>query len=368
VAQPFLQLREVTKSFSGTAAIERVSLEIERGEFFTLLGPSGCGKTTTLRIVAGLEEPDEGEIYLDGEPLTIASRGLYVAPEKRKMGLVPQSYAVWPHLSVFENVAYPLKLRRWKQTAMRQQVTQVLALVGLAGLEERSATQLSGGQQQRVALARALVYSPAVLLMDEPLSNLDAKLRDQMREELKILQRKTGVTVIFVTHDQAEAMTLSDRIAVMNSGRVEQVGGPEEVYDRPMTPFVRDFLGTSLVLDARFAGQEGCGALRVAIPCAEGNVTLLASPRVAKEHALEPGAAVSVCVRPEHVTLTSRPEQVNSIAAVVDSVLFIGDRYECRVSIGTDRLLVHVPRSEKPQVGQKVFLNLPKGEITVWPN
>lgn len=367
MTQPFLQLRDLTKSFNATAVVDRVSLEIERGEFFTLLGPSGCGKTTTLRMLAGLEEPDQGEIYLDGEPLTVASRGLHVAPEKRRMGLVPQSYAVWPHLSVFENVAYPLKLRRWKETAMRQQVSRQLALVGLAGLEDRSATLLSGGQQQRVALARALVYSPVVLLMDEPLSNLDAKLRDQMREELKTLQRKTGVTVIFVTHDQTEAMSLSDRIAVMNSGRVEQVGEPEEVYDRPLTPFVRDFLGTNFVLHGRFVRRENCNSLRLEIPSPEGSSAVVASARGARVGEPETGAPVAVCVRPEHVTLTSRPGETNSIAGIVDSLLFVGDRYECRVSIGPDRLLVHVPRSQKPEVGKKVYLNLPKEGLTVWP-
>ncbi|MEX0801708.1 MAG: ABC transporter ATP-binding protein [Candidatus Binatia bacterium] len=367
MTESFLQLRDVTKTFSATTAVERVFLEIRKGEFFTLLGPSGCGKTTTLRILAGLEEPDQGEIYLDGEPLTVASRGLHVPPEKRKMGLVPQSYAVWPHLSVFENVAYPLKLRRWKETEMRQQVRQQLALVGLAGLEDRSATLLSGGQQQRVAMARALVYSPVVLLMDEPLSNLDAKLRDQMREELKTLQRKTGVTVIFVTHDQTEAMSLSDRIAVMSSGRVEQVGAPEEVYDRPLTPFVRDFLGTNFVLHGRFVAREGCNALRLEIPSPEGSSAVVASAQGARVGEVEAGAPVAVCVRPEHVTLTSRSGESNSIAGIVESLLFVGDRYECRVSIGPDRLLVHVPRSQKPEVGEKVYLNLPKEGLTVWP-
>jgi ABC-type Fe3+/spermidine/putrescine transport system ATPase subunit len=367
VAEAFLQFRDVTKSFNGTAVVERVSLEVRRGEFFTLLGPSGCGKTTTLRILAGLEEPDRGEIYLDGEPLTIASRKFHVPPEKRRMGLVPQSYAVWPHLSVFENVAYPLKLRRWNAAKIRQQVSQLLALVDLAGLEDRSATLLSGGQQQRVALARALVYSPAVLLMDEPLSNLDAKLRDQMREELKTLQKKTGVTVIFVTHDQTEAMSLSDRIAVMNSGRVEQVGEPEEVYDRPLTPFVRDFLGTNFVLHGRFAGREICNSVRLEIASPEGGSVVIASAQEARVGELETGAEVAVCVRPEHVTLTPRPGEANSVAGIVDSLLFVGDRYECRVSIGADRLLVHLPRSQKPEIGEKVFLNLPKEGLTVWP-
>jgi iron(III) transport system ATP-binding protein len=284
------------------------------------------------------------------------------------MGLVPQSYAVWPHLSVFENVAYPLRLRRWKETEMRQQVTETLSLVGLGGLEWRSATLLSGGQQQRVALARALVYSPAVLLMDEPLSNLDAKLRDQMREELKTLQRKTGVTVIFVTHDQTEAMSLSDRIAVMSSGRVEQVGAPEEVYDGPVTPFVRDFLGTTFVLHAKFAGRISCNGLRLEIPSPDGSSAVIAGTHGARIGELEAGAPVALCIRPEHVTLTSHASETNSIVGIVESLLFVGDRYECRVSIGPDRLLVHVPRSQKPEVGKKVYLNLPKEGLTVWPN
>ena len=367
MSESFLELHDVTKTFGATAAVERVFLEIRKGEFFTLLGPSGCGKTTTLRVLAGLEEPDQGEIYLDGEPLTVGSRGLHVPPEKRNMGLVPQSYAVWPHLSVFENVAYPLKLRRWKEADIRQQVSQILSLVGLGGLENRSATLLSGGQQQRVAMARALVYSPVVLLMDEPLSNLDAKLRDQMREELKSLQRKTGVTVIFVTHDQTEAMSLSDRIAVMNSGRVEQVGEAEEVYDRPVTPFVRDFLGTTFVLHAKFAGRDSCNSLRLELASSEGSSAVLAGNRAARVGELVKGAPVAVCVRPEQVTLTMRPEETNSIAGAIESLLFVGDHYECRVSIGADRLLVHVPRSQKPEIGSKVFLNLRKEGITVWP-
>jgi ABC-type Fe3+/spermidine/putrescine transport system ATPase subunit len=342
-------------------------LEIQKGEFFTLLGPSGCGKTTTLRVIAGFEEPDEGEIYLDGKPLTIPSRGFHLPPEKRSMGLVPQSYAVWPHLSVFENVAYPLKVRRWKEAAIRQQVTQLLSLVGLAGLEDRPATLLSGGQQQRVAMARALVYSPAVLLMDEPLSNLDAKLRDQMREELKTLQRKTGVTVIFVTHDQTEAMSLSDRIAVMNSGCIEQVGHAEEVYDFPVTPFVRDFLGTTFVLHAKFAGRDSCDSLRLQVSSLEGIRAVFASNRGVRVSDLEKGAPVTICIRPEQVTLSTEPEEINSIPGAVESLLFVGDHYECRVSIGPDCLLVHVPRSQKPELGTKVFLNLQKGGLTVWP-
>ena len=199
---------------------------IQRGEVFTLLGPSGCGKTTTLRLVAGLERPDAGEIMLRGRIVASAAPALFVPPHKRNLGMVFQSYAIWPHLSVFENVAYPLRLRGTPAAALRERVTGVLDLVGLHGLAERAATLLSGGQMQRLALCRALVYEPDLLLLDEPFSSLDAKLREQMRVELKLLQRRLGVTVLFVTHDQVEALSLSDRIAVMQRGRVEQVGSP----------------------------------------------------------------------------------------------------------------------------------------------
>src|SRR5207244_1944821 len=217
-------------------------------EIFTLLGPSGCGKTTTLRLVAGLEHPDAGEIALRGRVVASVSRRVFVAPHKRNLGMVFQSYAIWPHMNVFENVAYPLRLRGVKRSVVAEKVTRVLHLVGLAGRDERGATLMSGGQMQRLALCRALVYEPDLLLLDEPFSNLDAKLREQMRVELKVLQRRLGVTVLFVTHDQIEALSLSDRVAVMQSGRVEQVGAPRALYERPASAFVRDFLGQTVIL------------------------------------------------------------------------------------------------------------------------
>src|SRR5581483_10188080 len=200
-------------------AVEDLSLEVQQGEIFTLLGPSGCGKTTTLRIVAGLETPDEAAIFFKDRPIVITSKRLFVPPNKRNVGMVFQSYAIWPHMTVEENVAYPLKLRRVPRQEMRERVQKALELVGLSGLEKRPAPLLSGGQQQRVALARALVYEPSVLLLDEPFSNLDSKLREQMRVELKLLQRRVGVTVVLVTHDQLEALSLSDRMVVMNQGK-----------------------------------------------------------------------------------------------------------------------------------------------------
>ena len=233
--------------------MDGATLEVRRGEVFTLLGPSGCGKTTTLRLVAGLERPDAGEITLRGRIVASVPRRVFLAPNLRNLGMVFQSYAIWPHMTVFENIAYPLTLRGVKRGVIRDKVERVLGLVGLEGLEARAATLLSGGQMQRLALCRALVYEPDLLLLDEPFSNLDAKLREQMRIELKLLQRRLGITVLFVTHDQIEALSLSDRIAVMQRGRVEQVGPPRSLYEHPASAFVRDFLGQTVILPGRVA-------------------------------------------------------------------------------------------------------------------
>ncbi len=222
----FLRIQSLSKTFNRVVAVDRLDLDVREGEFFTLLGSSGCGKTTTLRLVGGLEKPDGGEIYLGDKCLVSERQKVFVKPEKRHMGMVFQSYALWPHMTVFENVAYPLKLRGIKGNEAEKKVAEVLGLVGLSGLQERPAPALSGGQQQRVALARALVFSPRVLLLDEPLSNLDAQLREEMRRELKALQQRLHITVLFVTHDQIEALSLSGRIAIMKAGQLEQVGTP----------------------------------------------------------------------------------------------------------------------------------------------
>src|SRR5262245_49552347 len=258
----------LVKAFGPLIAVNTLSLEAKAGEFLTLLGPSGCGKTTTLRLVAGLERPDQGEIELGGRALSSASDGLFVAPERRGMGMVFQSYAIWPHMTVFENVAFPLQELRRPRAEIRERVMAILTTVGLGRLHDRPAPMLSGGQQQRVALARALVSNPQVLLLDEPLSNLDARLREEMRFELRDMQARLGITSIFVTHDQAEAMTLSDRIIVMNAGRIEQEGRPEEVYQRPTTRFVMDFLGRANHVPARMARAGGGWAAIVQGNCA----------------------------------------------------------------------------------------------------
>src|SRR5438105_1042087 len=263
MAQPVLEFRDVVKRFGTVPAVDGVSFSIQPGEIFTLLGPSGCGKTTTLRLVAGLEEPDDGEILVNGTPLTAPRRGIFVAPEKRQMGMVFQSYAIWPHLSVFENVAYPLQVRRMKANVIRERVATALEMLNLGGLAERQAPQLSGGQQQRVALARALVHEPKLLLLDEPFSNLDATLREQTRVETKLLQKRLGITVVLVTHDQTEALSLCNRIAVMHAGRCEQLGAPATLYHEPRTAYVRDFLGKVAILDGTVEATDGAAEIAV---------------------------------------------------------------------------------------------------------
>jgi len=322
MAPPVLEFRAVIKRFGTVNAVDGVNFAVQRGEIFTLLGPSGCGKTTTLRLVAGLEEPDDGEIYIDGKIVAAPQRGLFLPPEKRQLGMVFQSYAIWPHLTVFENVAFPLRVRRESADLIRQRVDHALESVGLDGFADRGATQLSGGQQQRVALARALVYEPAVLLLDEPLSNLDAKLREQMRFELRALQRKLTLTILYVTHDQTEAMTLSDRIAVVNRGRFEQVGSPEEVYEKPATTFAGEFLGRTVTLD---------GALRK--PVGGQWIELAGGGRLAvsaySTDSLRDGAPVRLIARPEDIEILPPAELAsNQIDATVEQVDYLGDRFE----------------------------------------
>lgn len=367
----FLQLRKLRKCFNQVVAVDQLDLDIEEGEFFTLLGPSGCGKTTTLRSIAGLEKPDGGEIYLGERCLFSPAQRIFVQPEKREMGMVFQSYALWPHMTVFDNVAYPLRLRRMRMPEIRQKVMESLALVGLQGLEDRRAPALSGGQQQRVALARALVFSPRVLLLDEPLSNLDARLREDMRRELKSLRQRIQVTVLFVTHDQIESLSLSDRIGIMNHGRLEQVGTPEDVYYRPSTPFARDFLGKTFALKGKFRGAEN-ERLQVEIDGISGVSLWIRQSRLSATTAdkLTAGEEVMVAIRPEEITIhPSMPEAGNNIVpATLENVLFLGDRYEYTVSLGAETRLLVSPPSQVLKPGQRLFLELKSEGITLWPS
>ncbi|HWO40345.1 MAG TPA: ABC transporter ATP-binding protein [Candidatus Eisenbacteria bacterium] len=366
----FLRIESLYKAFGGVVAVNRLDLEIRKGEFFTLLGSSGCGKTTTLRLVGGLEKPDGGEIYLGDRCLASHGRGIFVKPEKRDMGMVFQSYALWPHMTVFENVAYPLRLRRVNRGEVEKRVAETLELVGLAGLQDRPAPTLSGGQQQRVALARALVFSPHVLLLDEPLSNLDAQLREEMRRELKALQKRLGITVLFVTHDQIEALSLSDRIGIMRLGRLEQVGSPEEVYYRPATPFARDFLGRTFLLPGRVVRVsdqmihveiERIGGAPLMITRAGGPFGGNGAPAV--------GQRVMVAIRPEQVALRGAASEgaVNTIPAQLTAAHFLGDRYEYTVALGSETRVLISPASEHLKAGENVFLEFKADGMSLWP-
>lgn len=360
---PFLRAQGLAKRFGPVKAVDLVGFEVEQGEILTLLGPSGCGKTTTLRIIAGFERPDQGEVEVEGKPLVSVPRRICLPPEKREMGMVFQSYAIWPHMNVFENIAYPLRLRRIKRSLIHERVEAVLELVGLSGLENRSAMLLSGGQQQRVALARALVYSPKILLLDEPLSNLDAKLREQMRMELKSLQQRLSITVIFVTHDQIEAMTLSDRIVVMRQGRVEHMGSPEEVYEQPQTPFVQEFIGRVIWLEGEVV-DSGWQEVLVALSGQAG-----AQIQCEKtDGEIRPGDSVVIAIRPEEVSLASEREGngFNQVPCLLERAVFLGDRYECHLRYGEKTFSLPASRSLPFSQGQKICLKLSPGSARIW--
>ena len=313
-------------------AVKDTTLDIEPGTFVTLLGPSGCGKTTTLRMIAGFESPDEGEIYLGGEPIN------ELTPNKRDTAMVFQSYALLPHYNVFDNVAYGLKIRKLPKAEIKEKVTNILKLVELEGMESRMTNQLSGGQQQRVALARALVLEPGVLLFDEPLSNLDAKLRVTMRTEIRKIQQKVGITAIYVTHDQSEAMSISDKIIIMSNGRVEQIGTPQEVYYQPNSRFVADFIGEANFLDARVKVAK------------EGKADILVSGQemtVNNYVDAKPGEDVLLVLRPEAVRLSD----TGQLPGEVILSTFMGAYQYYHLKVGD----ITVQITEYNPVGKKIF-------------
>ena len=334
-------------------AARDVSFDVPEGKLFTLLGPSGCGKTTTLRSIAGLERPRSGVITLGGRAVYDSGRKIFVAPNERNIGMVFQSYAIWPHMSVFENAAFPLKVGRRSLSAkdMRDKVMRVLAIVAMDALAERPATNLSGGQQQRLALARALVMEPQLLLLDEPLSNLDAKLREHMRFELKRIQRETRVTTVYVTHDQAEALALSHEIAVMNEGSIMQVGSPREIYERPRARFVADFIGRTNLLEGRVVSSGGDGYYRVG--------TVLGELTASSSDALRSGDAVTLSIRPENIELSElRPQGPNVCAATVSAKVFLGDTVDFQVAVGDQLVLATAHPSLLTRVGEPIFLRI----------
>ena len=324
-----LELRHINKSFDGTQVLNDLSLDIHQGEIFTLLGASGCGKTTLLRILAGLETPDQGRLYCNGQAWIDTANRTFVAPQNRGIGLVFQSYAVWPHLSVFDNVAYPLRNQKVARDEIRQRVIETLELVGLNGYENRAAHQLSGGQQQRVAMARALVGNPSLLLLDEPFSNLDVALRKQLRHELKALQKRLALTVVLVTHDQDDAFALSDRIAVLRAGSVEQIGTAEQIHDRPATAFVQRFVGRGSALVAHLAGQGDRARL------GQGEV------RLAQRLDDPIDTPLELWVRPDSVALACDEVLAEpGLRGQVTHSIFAGDRYETHVRFADDQSLM----------------------------
>ncbi|HSW05513.1 ABC transporter ATP-binding protein [Aquabacterium sp.] len=353
-----VQFRGVQKTYDGeTLVVRSLDLDIRRGEFLSLLGPSGSGKTTCLMMLAGFESPTAGEILLDGSPIT------RTPPHKRNFGMVFQNYALFPHLTVAQNVAYPLTVRKVPKAEIATRVAKALAMVQLTGRDQRLPGQLSGGQQQRVALARALVFEPQLVLMDEPLGALDKQLREHMQIELKELHRQLGVTFVYVTHDQGEALTMSDRVAVFNDGEIQQIDAVERLYETPANRFVAGFVGDSTLLTGTIGASQG-GGCELVLPTGER----LAGINV---NSALPGAAVVASVRPERVAaLFTPPEHVsNTLKAAVKDVIYFGDHLRLRCALaGQAQATVKLPLSagEQPVPGQTVWLHFPTPYLRVY--
>jgi len=351
----FVELRDLTKKFGETVAVDHVDLDIEKGEILTLLGPSGCGKTTTLRMIAGFIKPDAGEVIVEGEILSSPQKGIHVPPSKRRMGMVFQSFAIWPHMTVFDNVAYGLKVMKLPKEEIKRRVHQILGMVHMNGFEKRYPSQLSGGQQQRVCLARSLVRHPRILLLDEPLANLDAKLREEMRFELHELQRETGITTIYVTHDQAEAMVISDKIAVMGNGRIHQVDSPLNIYENPKTSFVADFIGLSNFIP---------GKVLEMLP---NNMVIITSDlgcnihcRVSEHTRIDTGRQVLVLVRPEEIDIFSSKVagKTNTLRGKLSESIYLGNIREYRFDVGGQLIRVRTKPSVVLKKGTSAYLHL----------
>lgn len=354
-------LRSVSKTFHGDTGevkvLDDLDLTIEKGDFFSLLGPSGCGKTTIIRCIAGLETPDSGEIIIGGKTVFSSEKKINIPPHRRGIGMVFQSYAVWPHMTVAENVAFPLRhdsRRKWSAAEIRERVADALHLVKLDGYGDRPAPMLSGGQQQRVALARAIVARPEIILLDEPLSNLDAKLRQETRNELRQLFQTLGATAVFVTHDQAEAFAVSDRVAVMQGGRLQQLADPEHVYRRPVSSFVADFVGRINFIDGVTAECDGKTG-------AETPIGFVACGRPTN---IGLGEHVRLGIRPEHVRIDAA-EGENCFSAILVAKVFLGDCYDCRVAVGDCAFDLKLSSADRTAVGERVELAFPRDDWMV---
>jgi len=368
-AKVAVSLRGLWKTYAGGAspAVKDLSLDVLDGEILTLLGPSGCGKTTTLRMVAGLETPDAGDIFFGEQAVVMSSRQISLPPNKRNVGMVFQSYAIWPHMTVAENVAFPLKARRFPKQGIKERVSRALSLVGLAGFEDRPGPLLSGGQQQRVAFARALVTEPRVLLLDEPFSNLDAKLREQMRISVKLLQKRLNIAMLFVTHDQIEALSLSNRIALMNFGVVQQQGDPRLLYEEPVNEFVRDFVGRTLLFKGRVQTSNPSGQMAIALAGARDCIVF---GRCYNPGGMKTGESVFIGVRPEDVEIHpahGAEAPSGMIGGKVEATLFVGERIEYQVEVdGQGVIMIYGERHKPVDEGSKVWLKLRPEGHTAW--
>jgi len=354
-----VKINGLDKHFGPETAVLDFNILIEQGEFVTLLGPSGCGKTTTLRCVAGLERPDGGEIHIGDKLVASHPKDIYLNPEERNIGMVFQSYAVWPHMTVFNNVAYGLKVRKVSKTETRKKTMRALELVGLDQQADRYATKLSGGQRQRVALARAIVYEPNVILFDEPLSNLDAKLREQMRDEIVRLQKEVGITSIFVTHDQSEALVMSDRVVVMDKAVIQQVGNPQDIYANPANAFVANFIGVTSLLEGKILARDG-NICDLEIPSKNNQSPLRI--QAAGAPGTSAGENVYVSLRPEdivlHINEPTGTDNGNIVEAKVIDTVYLGSFLECRVDVSGHEVNIQIDHFEQLLKGQKVFISI----------
>jgi ABC-type Fe3+/spermidine/putrescine transport system ATPase subunit len=369
--EPAVRLVGLTKRFPGspTPAVDNLSLDIHDGEIVTLLGPSGCGKSTTLRMVAGLERADAGSIYFGQRPVVITERGLSLTPEKRRVGMVFQSYAIWPHMTVGQNVAFPLKAQKYPRKEIKDRVEHALELVGMGGFGDRPGPLLSGGQQQRVALARALVTEPRILLLDEPFSNLDAKLREQMRIEVKLLQQRLNIAALFVTHDQVEALGLSDRIVLMRAGLIQQQGNARLLYERPANEFVRDFVGKTLLFKGVIQTRDDADRVGIRL---DGAARTVVFGRLPSSEKGEIGEPVRLAVRPEDLEVLpvdlalQLPRE--SLTGEVEAALFVGERIEYQIHVdGQDTIIAYGDRHSPIKAGSAVALRLRAKGHSVWP-
>jgi iron(III) transport system ATP-binding protein len=361
---PYLEVRGLVKRFGNDRAVDDISFGVPRGHFVTLLGPSGCGKTTTLMSIAGLHGIDAGQIKVGGVVYTSAADGIFLPPEKRDIGMVFQSYAIWPHMTVAQNVAYPLEIRKVPRAEIDARVADALRLVGLADMADKLATQLSGGQQQRAALARAIVFRPRLLLFDEPLSNLDLKLREQMRVELKRIQHEVGITSIYVTHDQSEALVMSDEIIVMSKGRIEQRGTPHEIYARPANAYVSDFIGVANLLKGRVVAVTAPG--RGEVEVTEGGRGARFACRLGE--GIGRGADAVVSVRPENVRATRERGGGDALEGEVAQAIFLGNCIDCRVRWGGFEWKVLAHPRDGLSAGETVYLRVdPAHTLAVRP-